>query len=341
MRFLLDQGDNLSIVEKVDNARQLPLYTMAVASQDEHRFPPESRERDTACRCLQMCLENRPKASAEFLLALQTMPQWLRDTAVNNEHVQSVLNSKIVQRFPTFLLLADVYFLVIAIACISVSLYYFIKKKSDEADDTHIFQLSNVFLFQLSTVSLIVCGVWFLIRKIIQAAAMANLGTFLPWLFELRNWLNVAVIGLVLYHGVILICNRDKKFDASATNFRVIAVVTLLLLYFNLIIILKDLAVDFAVFVGGLFYVMQRTIAFFIIPVFFLLMFATMFKFTYTGTELCEREYLQSGQCYENFPHCSFGKSLLQSFTMMVSPRQSKCLFETYLCSHSTDIPLP
>ena len=269
------------------------------------------------------------------------MPQWLRDTAVNNEHVQSVLNSKIVQRFPTFLLLADVYFLVFAIACISVSLYYFIKKKSDEADDTHIFQLSNVFLFQLSTVSLIVCGVWFLIREIIQAAAMANLGTFLPWLFELRNWLNVAVIGLVLYHGVILISNRDKKFDASATNFRVIAVVTLLLLYFNLIIILKDLAVDFAVFVGGLFYVMQRTIAFFIIPVFFLLMFATMFKFTYTGTELCEREYLQSGQCYENFPHCSFGKSLLQSFTMMVSPRQSKCLFETYLCSHSTDIPLP
>ena len=56
-----------------------------------------------------------------FLTALQDLPDWLQDVAVVTPHVRNILNKKIVQRFPTVILMLDGYMLILTIVCFELT----------------------------------------------------------------------------------------------------------------------------------------------------------------------------------------------------------------------------
>jgi hypothetical protein len=95
---------------------------------------------------------------------------------------------------------------------------------------------------------------------------------------------------------------------------------------------LKKTLVDFAVFVGGVFYVLQRLAAFLLAVGVILLAFAQMFYIVYTDTAICSD--LAPDQIPPNgevcgFPHCQFDSSLLKVYTMMMGEIGDETRYET------------
>jgi ankyrin repeat protein len=84
--FLLEKNAD-EIINSYDDDNHLPIHLLAMAS----KFPPEKVvERKNAADCLALYLDARPKSSADFLTAIQTLPEWLRDIAVISDHIQDV-----------------------------------------------------------------------------------------------------------------------------------------------------------------------------------------------------------------------------------------------------------
>ena len=115
IKFLLEQ--NSGILTQTDNLGQLPLDLLAKRASKiagDYKFLAQ-RENTMAClKCYLQALRTAD-CNADFLTAMQSLPGWLLDQAVILEKVQSVLNFKISQRFPTAVLILElyVYFLLI------------------------------------------------------------------------------------------------------------------------------------------------------------------------------------------------------------------------------------
>lgn len=83
VEFLLEQGAS-DIINVYDDDNHLPIHLLAMLS----KFPPDKVwERKNAADCLKLYLDYKPQASADFLTAVQTLPEWLRDIAVISDHM--------------------------------------------------------------------------------------------------------------------------------------------------------------------------------------------------------------------------------------------------------------
>lgn len=91
------------------------------------------------------------------------------------------------------------------------------------------------------------------------------------------------------------------------------------ILWIAVIIYLKSTIVDFAVFVGGVVYVVRQLLAFMVSLGVILLAFAQSFYYVFSMTPSCPRNAtdgeLYGHWDYEN-PHCTFVGSLLKVYTM-------------------------
>lgn len=272
------------------------------------RFPPERvYERQNASACLELYLEARPQASADFLTAVQTLPEWLRDKAVLSDHIQNILNHKIVMRFPTMMLIMDAFFLMLAIVLFEITTgetidYLFTKNIDDPQPQANIGKIAIV-LF---------CGAYFLAREIVQIVSLVTLGNFSSWYTDMGNWLDVTLIFFLFYFGAVMLANNpinDEMFrsgTAIAKGF----------LWISVISWMKSTQVEFSVFVSGVTYVVERLAAFLLALCVILLMFAQMFYIVYDETELCS-----CGETYPQanpFPHCTFQDSLMKVYTMLM-----------------------
>ena len=150
----------------------------------------------------------------------------------------------------------------------------------------------------------------------------------------------MTVIMLTLYYGILMM-NDDydgtedhdnKSGGLSNDAFRGGAALTQGILWVAIIVYLKSTLVDFAVFVGGVFYVVQRLVAFLIAVGVILLAFAQMFYFVYLDTSICEPSLTGDPDldgC--TFPHCSFEGSLLKVYTMMMGEIGDETRYATNL----------
>ena len=131
-----------------------------------------------------------------------------------------------------------------------------------------------------------------------------------------------------LFFGDVFFDNVEK----SLHLLRTFTVVTQGVLWIAVIIYLKSILEEFSVFVGGLYFVIRGLGAFVVSVGILLISFSLMFLTVYTGSELCTKgeddEYLIPHEnCYESFPHCSFGNSTLKVFTMMMGEIGSDCRY--------------
>jgi ankyrin repeat protein len=309
IHFLLEYAESRATVNVRDQDGYLPLHLLALGLKGY--TADESTKRSNVSACLSMYMDAEPQAAADFLTAIQDLPDWLQDTAVVSKHVRNVLNYKIVQPFPTSILMLDGYFLIVLIVCFAFSTKYYIDFLFEPESNKTDIDIYIVFLF--------IGASYFLMRELVQVASLVSLGSFSSWWSDAANWLDVGVITMVYYYAICM--SMDSPVDRNL--FRSGAAFGQGILYVAVIVYLKSTYVDFAVFVGGVLYVVQRLTAFLTAVGVILLAFAQMFYFIYVDGEMCTNRLQPDDLNYDadldcRFSHCSFEESLLRVYSMMM-----------------------
>ena len=250
MRLLLSL--NKDIVNASADGGPLPLrvlceYTQTIKGDDEKR----DEKRESVFRCLEHLLAADPDPTADFLTTLQSFPDWLSERAVVMPSVQIILNEKISRRFPTGVLMMDFYMQLMIILQYSFAVVESIHLRFDVSteNDTKI-GLGTLMPLYLG-------GTYFFIREVVQIISLLSLKSFNIWLYDPSNYLNVAFVFLVFYWAI-----RMEWGTGDADYFRIGAAFSVTALWVKLLAYLRNMLIDFAVFVGGVFYVVRRLAAF-------------------------------------------------------------------------------
>lgn len=328
IKFLLE-GKGSATVNRRDNDGFLPLHLLAKGL--ENLRADNQTQRSNVSDCLKMYLSAGPAADVDFFAALQDLPDWLQDTAVVSLHVRSILNKKIIQRFPTSILLLDGYFLMMLIVAFEVaSKDHITLRRKLESNATNITDaLANAISTNCTLglgnnmdvpcvpdwpVNALFWGAgYFFTRELVQVLSLISLGGLRTWFTDPTNYLDVAVIFSVTYNAIMM---ENPDFGVSTPSFQSYCVFTKAILWLAVIYYLKSINVQFAVFVGGVYYVLRRLVAFLIAVIIILLTFAQMFFIIYRRTALCNDQSASS--CGHQYPHCSFYYSLFRVYAMMM-----------------------
>lgn len=296
LNFLLE-NEGKKTVNVRDHEGNLPLHLLNLGLRGVNL--DENDKSQNVAACLKLYLAAEPDATPDFLASLQDLPEELQETAVVSPHVRTILNTKIIQRFPTSILMLDGYMLLIIISCFEIATTHHIDLRFDAEG------VSGQKTFPL--VLLYVGAAYFLGREMIQIIALWSLGSLTSWFYDTTNWLDMAVITMVFYYS-ILMTGEDEDWGLSKESFRAGCAFTKGVLWMAVIYFLKSTQVDFAVFLGGVFYVVQRLVAFLLAVGVILLAFAQMFYIVYHREAVCEDN--EEDDC--TFPHCNFDTSLLK-----------------------------
>ena len=213
--------------------------------------------------------------------------------------------------------------LVTMIVCFELSTTQFIDREL--ADSPQVYNNINSPL-----VMLYVTAAYFFLREVIQVIASLALSAFGSWLYDTTNWLDVLVIALVTHYTNVMTLGGQYESLSDSLNgaendnvdglegFRTGTALTKGVLWTAVIFFLKSTQVDFAVFLGGVFYVVRRLVAFLLAILVILISFAQMFWVVYLEQPVCkfscpvgdrECEVEMEGCTY---PHCEFGDSFLK-----------------------------
>jgi hypothetical protein len=308
---------NRDIVNSIDEGplplRVLAGYAATVKDDDETR--------DSVHRCLEHLLNAEPDPTADFLTALQSLPDWLSERAVVVPIVQNLLNEKISQRFPTAVLMLDFYVLTMIIISYSMNFVDSIRKRTDEDKDNNAIDFVNLIPLYLG-------AAYFTLREVIQMISLLSLKSFNIWLYNPGNWLNVTFVFLVLYWT-----SQMAAGTGGIDHFRIGAAISSTILWLKLLAYLRNMLIDFAVFVGGLGYVVQRLAAFLMALTIILIAFAQMFYTIFQQTDYCNFQpydmlnrsddrlgiIRDDTRCSENNlrQYCNFWDSFLSVYTML------------------------
>ena len=112
VKLLIEANPN--VVNLTNKNNQLPLHLLGTQASLIPAIGVDDR-RETAITYLDQYLNAKPMATAEFITALQSLPDWLTKRAVVNPIVQNILNDKMSQRFPTFFKMNDFFWQLVLI----------------------------------------------------------------------------------------------------------------------------------------------------------------------------------------------------------------------------------
>ena len=306
-----------TIVNSIDNGplplRVLAQYAQMVKSETEDR----DEKRESVLRCLEHLLNADPEPTADFFTALQSLPDWLSQRAVVMSVVQNLLNEKISQRFPTAVLLLDFVFLALTIGFYSHNVVNSLDKRFDSHDT------SDCAIDVVPLIPLYMGAGYFALREVIQIISLLSLRVFKLWLYDPSNYLNVTFVTVVLAWTVIM-----QTGNGDRDTFRVGSAISTIILWVKLLAYLRNILLDFAVFMRGVFYVIRRLLAFLVSLGIILFAFAQMFFTVFQQTEACtsssldeDREVvLEQTRCDASTlePYCAFGNSFLSVYTMLL-----------------------
>jgi hypothetical protein len=312
---------NKDIVNSVGGG-PLPLRVLSEFAATVKR-PGE--ERESVQRCLEHLLNSQPDSTADFFTALQSLPPFLQERAVVMHVVQVLLNEKIAQRFPTLILMLDFYFQIIVVVFYSLSVTQSVDLRFEQLNNsngTDDNDGTSVTIELRWAVILYVGASYFLLREVIQVLSLLSLGSFHVWAYEPANWLNVVYITLVFFWTIEM-----NLGTGDAEVFRIGAALTFGFIWLKFLAYLRNMLIDFAVFSGGVFYVVKRLAAFLLALIIILVAFSRMFFTVFLMTPYCENipqetaeVFVANLQCEDNQlrPWCDSWNSWLAVYTMLL-----------------------
>jgi hypothetical protein len=263
-------------MEQLDAEGNLPLTLLSMKARTIQDGQVE--ERSTMSRCLGAYLHAKPRASSKFLVGVQNMPEWLRDVAVSTPTVQKILNSKISSRFPTMILLLDFYFLAAIIAAFSFTSRESIDRRFNPLNDT--LESKSVSVALLSP--LYIGALYFLGREVTQMISVRNHSTIFAYLADSENLINFTFIFLTVYFTVLMQTGLGDN-----ERFRVGCAFTIGACYLQVLAYLKDILIEFAIFVSGVVYVSSRLTAFVVSLMITLAAFSQMWHTLFQQSSEC------------------------------------------------------
>ena len=165
---------------------------------------------------------------------------------------------------------------------------------------------------------------YFFLREVIQIISLLSLKVFKLWLYDPSNYLNVTFVTVVWAWTIIM-----QTGEGDNEVFRVGSAISVIILWVKLLAYLRNILLDFAVFMRGVFYVIRRLLAFLVSLGIILFAFAQMFYTVFQQTEVCtsrnnqieeELVVLEQTRCDASTvePYCSFGNSFLSVYTMLL-----------------------
>jgi hypothetical protein len=177
-------------------------------------FPASIRrdesQRESIQRCLECMLLAKPDPTADFFTALQSLPDWLSESAVVMPVVQHLLNEKIAQRLPTGVLMSDFYCQVLVLVFYSLVVPIAIDRRFDAKDPNFGEPIEPSLLFPLY-----IGASYFLIREVIQILSLISLNSFHIWVYDPSNWLNVVYIFVIYFWTIRMELGNGRKREIS------------------------------------------------------------------------------------------------------------------------------
>lgn len=269
---------NREIVNSIDNGpvplRVLAEYAATIKREDENR----DEKRESVFRCLDYLLKADPEPTAGFLTALQSLPEWLSERAVVMIGVQNLLNEKISRPFPTAVLMLDFYILVMIVISYSLNVTHSIELRFGGQDNSDAIPGRQL-------VPLYLGAAYFAGREIVQVMSLISLKSFSLWLYDPSNYLNVVFVFIILYWT-----GRMQTGSGNDDSFRIGAAVCITVIWVKFVAYLRNVMIDFAVFVGGVFYVVRRLAAFLTALCVILIAFAQMFFTVFQQSAYCKEQ---------------------------------------------------
>jgi hypothetical protein len=307
----------LSLKRDLVNAKTGGPLPLRVLSEFAATVRDDATQRDPVQRCMEQLLGAKPDPTADFFTALQSLPSYLQERAVVMPNVQVLLNDKISERFPTLILMLDFYFQVMVIVFFFLAVTQSVELRWDQHAPGDIVDLERV-------IPLYGGCAYFLLREIIQILSLVSLQSFHIWYYEPNNWLNVLYISLIFFWTVEMTLGTGDK-----EIFRSGAALTYIVIWAKFLAYLRNMLIDFAVFSGGVFYVVRRLAAFLLALSIILVAFSRMFFTIFRETDYClnapnndmsEEEFVANLQCEDNQvrPWCDNYDSFIAVYTMML-----------------------
>ena len=277
-------------------------------------------QKESVHKCLEHLLNAEPDPTADFFTALQSLPDWLSEQAVVMDVVQILLNEKISQRFPTAVLMVDFYILMMVISSYSINVIDSINLRYKYGPDDPDREERTI--DSVNLIPLYVGAGYFLLREVIQLISLLSLKAFNVWVYDASNWLNLVFVFLILFWTVWMDTGMGDD-----RRFRIGAALSVTILWVKMLAYLRNVLIDFAVFVGGVFYVVNRLAAFLVSLGIILVAFSQMFYTVYLETDDCKHtldldspETLEALKCDELDvkPFCNRWDSFLRVYTMLL-----------------------
>ena len=150
-----------------------------------------------------------------------------------------------------------------------------IQKRFDDTESDNSIDL-------LSLIPLYVGAGYFALREVIQIISLLSLKVFKLWLYDPSNYLNVAFVSIVWGWTIMM-----QTGDGDNDTFRVGSAISVIVLWVKLLAYLRNILLDFAVFMRGVFHVIRRLLAFLGSLCIILFAFAQMFHSVFQQTEVC------------------------------------------------------
>lgn len=300
----------------------LPLKVLAEYAATVRK--DENSQRESVLRCLEHLLSFNPDPTADFFTALQSLPDWLQERAVVMSSVQVLLNVKIAQRFPTGVLLSDFFVQILVIV------FYFmaVKEAIDRRFGPNDANPGEAVSFRLLA-PLYAGGTYFFVRSLIQILSLLALGAFRVWVKNPSNWLDTTYIILLIYWAARMGQSESEWEDNE--RLRTGTAISVVVMWMKLLAYLRNTYIDFAVFLGGLFYVVRRLVAFLLCLCIILVAFSQMFFTIYrrdpdrcpmpetdNKTNVMKTEHLQCGTNDDIEVYCTRWGAFLHTFTMLL-----------------------
>ena len=323
VRHLVNLNKNL-----VNSIRGGPLPLRVLSEFAATLRKNDNDQRESCLRCLEHLLACEPDPTADYFTALQSLPDFLQERAVVMAVVQTLLNDKIAQRFPTLILMLDFYFQILVVTAYSAAVTKSVDERYEpDADPSDAVEGYWITLLYIG-------GSYFFLREMINILSLLSLKSFHIWLYEPSNWLNVAYIFLVFFWTIAM-----NMGSVAADTFRIGAALSVSIIWLKFLAYLRNMLIDFAVFSGGVFYVVRRLAAFLLALIIILVAFSRMFFTVFLESDYClmdpqkdedklapgvvgetHEQFIANLQCEDNQLRswCSSWDSWLTVYTMLL-----------------------
>lgn len=257
---------------------------------------------------LQLYLQLKPKANNKFYILLQRLRDDDLKNAVLDTFVQNKIQEAVKKPLPTLILMLDFDFILVVLICfgIAISCYNEYLYGALPAPSCQTLSCRYPQLYTLLGIVML-GGVYFLIREVMQILSLVSIGHFWSWLSDPSNFVDVISIIIMLVWPILMsteIINRESStavkeaFRSSST----LAAGFLFLLVFSL---LKRIFFNFAVFVRGFIIVFYNLASFLVVLFIIITAFALMFYSMFRGSIECSA-------------FCTFWSSWFEVYTMIL-----------------------